>query len=118
MIAQAGLLSYRMGYKTPLSDSTCTQRSALYIKFLFSVLGSLFPDSGLTRCMLLGELRTKSHRDLADALSVYFGWTVCMNSEENSTLVSWVLGTNRPRDSELRTVVGKYVHGRDSGATI
>ncbi|KIK71121.1 hypothetical protein GYMLUDRAFT_235489 [Collybiopsis luxurians FD-317 M1] len=26
MIAQAGLLSYRMGYKTPLSKTTCTQR--------------------------------------------------------------------------------------------
>jgi len=26
MIAQAGLLSFRMGYKTPLSESTCTQR--------------------------------------------------------------------------------------------
>ncbi|KAF8446052.1 peptidase M22 glycoprotease [Boletus edulis BED1] len=26
MIAQAGLLSYRMGYQTPLSESTCTQR--------------------------------------------------------------------------------------------
>lgn len=27
MIAQAGLLSYRMGYQTPLAKSTCTQRS-------------------------------------------------------------------------------------------
>ncbi|KAH7931119.1 peptidase M22 glycoprotease [Leucogyrophana mollusca] len=26
MIAQAGLLSYRMGHKTPMSESTCTQR--------------------------------------------------------------------------------------------
>jgi len=26
MIAQAGLLSFRMGYKTPIPDSTCTQR--------------------------------------------------------------------------------------------
>jgi hypothetical protein len=26
MIAQAGLLSYRMGFRTPLSKSTCTQR--------------------------------------------------------------------------------------------
>jgi len=26
MIAQAGLLSYRMGYQTPLTKSTCTQR--------------------------------------------------------------------------------------------
>ena len=26
MIAQAGLLSYRMGDRTPLSESTCTQR--------------------------------------------------------------------------------------------
>jgi len=26
MIAQAGLLSYRMGYVTPLAKSTCTQR--------------------------------------------------------------------------------------------
>lgn len=26
MIAQAGLLSYRMGFETPLTKSTCTQR--------------------------------------------------------------------------------------------
>jgi len=26
MIAQAGLLSYRMGFRTPLGESTCTQR--------------------------------------------------------------------------------------------
>ena len=26
MIAQAGLLSFRMGFQTPLSKSTCTQR--------------------------------------------------------------------------------------------
>jgi len=26
MIAQAGLLSFRMGFETPLSKSTCTQR--------------------------------------------------------------------------------------------
>ncbi len=26
MIAQAGLLSYRMGYSTPLEDTICTQR--------------------------------------------------------------------------------------------
>ena len=26
MIAQAGLLSFRMGYKTPVDQSTCTQR--------------------------------------------------------------------------------------------
>ena len=26
MIAQAGLLSYRMGYETPLAKSTCKQR--------------------------------------------------------------------------------------------
>lgn len=26
MIAQAGLLSYRMGNQSPLSESTCTQR--------------------------------------------------------------------------------------------
>jgi len=26
MIAQAGLLSFRMGYKTPVNQSTCTQR--------------------------------------------------------------------------------------------
>ncbi len=28
MIAQAGLLSYRMGFETPLTKSTCTQRWA------------------------------------------------------------------------------------------
>jgi len=26
MIAQAGLLSFRMGYETPVNQSTCTQR--------------------------------------------------------------------------------------------
>ena len=26
MIAQAGLLSYRMGFQTPIAKSTCTQR--------------------------------------------------------------------------------------------
>jgi tRNA A37 threonylcarbamoyltransferase TsaD len=31
MIAQAGLLSYRMGYTTPLSKSTCTQRYAMFL---------------------------------------------------------------------------------------
>ena len=60
---------------------------------------------------MLGELRTKSHRDLTDALCANFSWIVCMNSQENPTSVSWVLGTDRPRDSELRTVVGKQVHG-------
>lgn len=29
MIAQAGLLSYRMGYQTPLAESICTQRRVL-----------------------------------------------------------------------------------------
>jgi N6-L-threonylcarbamoyladenine synthase len=29
MIAQAGLLSYRMGYHTPLTKSTCTQRCVI-----------------------------------------------------------------------------------------
>lgn len=29
MIAQAGLLSYRMGYTTPLEDTVCTQRYIL-----------------------------------------------------------------------------------------
>jgi len=35
MIAQAGLVSYRMGYKTPLSESTCTQRSVSYMEFVY-----------------------------------------------------------------------------------
>jgi N6-L-threonylcarbamoyladenine synthase len=35
MIAQAGLVSYRMGYKTPLSESTCTQRSVSYGQSVF-----------------------------------------------------------------------------------
>ena len=35
MIAQAGLVSYRMGYKTPLSESTCTQRSVSYMQFVY-----------------------------------------------------------------------------------
>lgn len=29
MIAHAGLLSYRMGYETPLDDTACTQRCVL-----------------------------------------------------------------------------------------
>jgi len=60
MIAQAGLLSYRMGHQTPLSDSTCTQRSVPYIELLFAIADSLFLDSGLMRCMLLGEPKIKS----------------------------------------------------------
>lgn len=35
MIAQAGLLSYRMGYRTPLAESTCTQR---WVYNLFKVI--------------------------------------------------------------------------------
>jgi hypothetical protein len=32
MIAQAGLLSYRMGYTTPLTKSTCTQRCDVVLR--------------------------------------------------------------------------------------
>ena len=35
MIAQAGLMSYRTGYKTPLSESTCTQRFVSYMEFVY-----------------------------------------------------------------------------------
>jgi len=42
MIAHAGLLSYRMGYETPLEETACTQRC---------VLGSIFSQS-LARCKL------------------------------------------------------------------
>jgi len=32
MIAQAGLLSFRMGHQTVLAKSTCTQRSAVFVQ--------------------------------------------------------------------------------------
>ena len=54
MIAQAGLLSYRMGYRTPLSESTCTQRSVSYLQPVFRDDLLLFVDSGLMKFMLLG----------------------------------------------------------------
>ena len=38
MIAQAGLLAFRMGHKTPLAESTCTQRSAQSLVALFTDL--------------------------------------------------------------------------------
>ena len=76
--------------------------------FCFSVLGSLFPDSGLTRRMLPSELRTKSHHNLAEALCVYFSWMV--RAQENPTSVSWVFGTDRPMIRiELRTVYSGQV---------
>jgi hypothetical protein len=34
MIAQAGLLSFRMGYTTSLEKSTCTQRSVLITRLV------------------------------------------------------------------------------------
>lgn len=32
MIAQAGILAYRMGSTTPLKDTSCTQRSGLFCR--------------------------------------------------------------------------------------
>jgi len=43
MIAQAGLLSYRMGFRTALEKSTCTQR--LVFPFYESAFGEQLPNS-------------------------------------------------------------------------
>ena len=53
MIAQAGLLSFRMGFSTPLAKSTCTQRSAPLFRPDRPALTPLrqFIGSGRTRCM-------------------------------------------------------------------
>ena len=44
MIAQAGLLAYRMGQTTPLAESKCTQRwdesGSFFAKFFMSLIGS------------------------------------------------------------------------------
>ena len=43
-----------MGYRTPLSESTCTQRSVSHLQFVFCDGLLLFVDSGLMKFMLLG----------------------------------------------------------------
>ncbi len=56
MIAQAGLLSYRMGHVTPLAKSSCTQR------YVTSLLPDLSPSSTFCfsgseqiKCSFLGD---------------------------------------------------------------
>lgn len=57
MIAQAGLLSYRMGYETPLAKSTCTQRSVIQSSSITSVLRKQhFPGSVQMKFTSPGEL--------------------------------------------------------------
>jgi hypothetical protein len=61
MIAHAGLLSYRMGFETPIEESICTQRSVVHSRcrcyFLLIDLDIYSPlDSGLTKCSSIGEL--------------------------------------------------------------
>jgi len=41
MIAQAGLLSYRMGFQTPLAKSSCTQRSVSDGSIFYSIFDLL-----------------------------------------------------------------------------
>jgi hypothetical protein len=53
MIAQAGLLSYRMGFRTPLEESTCTQRSVLLTQILR--LLNRNQGSARMRCTYRGE---------------------------------------------------------------
>jgi hypothetical protein len=54
MIAQAGLLSYRMGFQTPIAKSTCTQRSFLLRPSRHLIVNQR-TDSERTKCMLHGE---------------------------------------------------------------
>lgn len=49
MIAHAGLLSYRMGYETPLEETSCTQRC-------------VYPFASLARCHADLALRSHSFR--------------------------------------------------------
>jgi len=80
MIAQAGLVSYRMGYQTPLSESTCTQRFVSYMELDVAIAYLLFVDSGLTKCMLLGGPELESHYvwDYTPAC-IYQGQVICMS---------------------------------------
>lgn len=96
MIAQAGLLSYRMGFKTLLSDSTCTQRSALYIKFFFLQLPTDYfqiPDGRGTRCV--ASLR----RRVNTPPCIYFSRMICMNSQEKPASASQVVHVTWTRPS-------------------
>lgn len=54
MIAQAGLLSYRMGNQTPLSKSTCTQRYSSVLVLRMSLSGGQ-QDFELMKYLSLGE---------------------------------------------------------------
>jgi hypothetical protein len=56
MIAQAGLLSYRMGFETPLEDSTCTQRFCGIRIHHLSTSHSAASDLGLMKYMFHGVL--------------------------------------------------------------
>jgi hypothetical protein len=56
MIAQAGLLSYRMGFQTPLAKSTCTQRLAPRYYGVLQRIIVYIQDSGPTKCMSHGGL--------------------------------------------------------------
>ena len=66
MIAQAGLLSFRMGQVTPLAKSTCTQR------FVFinscNISHTRIVDFVLIKCMSHGELSDKSSLNWHDLL--------------------------------------------------
>jgi hypothetical protein len=62
MIAQAGLLSYRMGFQTPLAKSTCTQRLVpQYYGLVLHKIIICIQDFGLTKCMLHGDLERLNH---------------------------------------------------------
>ena len=57
MIAHAGLLSYRMGYTTPLEDTTITQRYAsLDPAETFAEKRLVIVDSVPTKCSSTGAL--------------------------------------------------------------
>ena len=61
MIAQAGLLSYRMGFQTPLTKSQCTQRYALTTLRTFSSIHNLkqIPHGSGARSMAcIDQLKT------------------------------------------------------------
>jgi hypothetical protein len=53
MIAQAGLLSYRMGFRTSLEESTCTQRLVI-LTYILSLL-NWNQGSVRMKCTYLGE---------------------------------------------------------------
>ena len=59
MIAQAGLLSYRMGFQTPLAKTQCTQRCDLPVSRLTAISLTRFNvlDSEQTKYMSHGERR-------------------------------------------------------------